>query len=496
MKRLLPFFLVIFVFSCNKQDDEFNPHSKPEQELTILTPQEINKYINNSIQKNGSFSWTDAEEFVLWSAIVNGNNILTIGYGSEDYSNLKSTNNLDIKNEILTQTRELEKGNLKKDSDVLLFDDPVLNVIDVTVKDMNTLTELLKNQNIRFLEPPAYLYFEAEGQLKSTKGCDKNAQYVSTADYRSISPGSLVSWTYDKHNITQAWNYSTGRGITVSIIDTGVNSGQSLLGSAFNDGYSSGRYVYRYGTYVDSFWPWSTTTDGWHDKCGHGTRMAATIASPRNDNGAPVGVAYNANLISYRGTSDVVLDGYHEQKGVANALTSLAKRSDVKIISMSIGHIINIGRISDAIKYAYSRGKLIIAAGGTSTNFTNWAGVIFPASMNETVAVTGITDGSGYTECEVCHKGSKIDFTIVMQRSGNSNRVAVAAGYYNNTRDYIGGSSVATATTAGIAALVWAKNPTWTRSQVLQKLKESSDLYPGKSSNFGYGKIDALKAVQ
>ena len=51
--------------------------------------------------------------------------------------------------------------------------------------------------------------------------------------------------------------------------------------------------------------------------------MASALASPRNDNGMPVGVAYNSNLVSYRGTSDVVLEDYHDRIGVSNALKAL-----------------------------------------------------------------------------------------------------------------------------------------------------------------------------
>jgi len=189
-----------------------------------------------------------------------------------------------------------------------------------------------------------------------------------------------------------------------------------------------------------------------------------------------------------------VLNGYHERKGVANALIALGNRSDVKIISMSIGYPWGIGRIEDAIRYAYARGKLIFAAGGTSTNFTNWYGVIFPATMSETVAVTGVEEQGSYDECDVCHKGSKIDFTMIMERSNNNHQPVL--GFNNNQSQYFGGSSVATAATAGMAALVWAKYPSWTRAQVLQRLKEAADFYPNKSNSYGYGNIDALKAVR
>jgi subtilisin family serine protease len=114
--------------------------------------------------------------------------------------------------------------------------------------------------------------------------------------------------------------------------------------------------------------------------------------------------------------------------------------------------------------------------------------------MNETVAVTGIEEGAGYDECDTCHTGTKIDFTVVMERGNNNHQPVI--GFYTGEANYFGGSSVATAFTAGTAALVWAKYPSWNRDQVLQRLKEASAFYPTKNSDFGYGNIDALKAVR
>ena len=494
--KLYAFVLVWLVWASCARDEKPQPISA--NELEPLPTSEINAQIKAHIAEYGSFDWSEASDYLLWSAVVHANNMVSVGYGeTPDGEALRKSSSND-KELILNMVRESEEllGYKKTDKDVLVYDDPVLTTIDLRVMGIETLQELRNAAEVRYVEPAGYTFFAFAPQKKSASGCNTDADAINSADYRLIAPNAYVSWVFDKHNIPAAWNYSTGQGITVGLIDTGVSQSQPLLNAEFNDGYSSGRTIQRYGTYVDSFWPWVTKTDGPWDKCSHGTSMASTIASPRNNNYMPVGVAYNANLVSYRGTGDVVLDGYHEQVGVADALTALANRSDVKVISMSIGHIISIGRISDAVKYAYGKGKLIIAAGGTSTSWTNFAGVIFPASMSETVAVTGITDGAGYTECEVCHKGDKIDFTVIMQRASNSDRTSPTVGYYSGTKQYVGGSSVSTSTTAGIAALVWARHPSWTRSQVLQKMKESASLYPNKSSNFGYGNINALLAVQ
>lgn len=502
IKKILKLFvLTVFVFtSCSKED------SQQESNIVIdgsqkepLTAQQINAKIDQNISSKGSFNWSEASNHFLWSATFHGNNVVTIGFGNSknDFERAKTSNNAKIQNELLQIIMQYETTSLEK---ILISSDAYLNLIDVVILKQETIIALRASNYIRYIEPGDYRYFEVRNaefrsDVSSGSGCGFDSSTLSSADYTTVTPNAKAPWTFYQHNIPSAWNISTGSGITIGIVDSGVSSNQTLLGSNFNDGLSSGRTIQKYGTFVDSIWPWSTTTDGPNDQCGHGTSMAAVAAAPRNDNGMPVGVAYNANLVTYRAASNVVLDGYHEQNGVKNALTALGNNTKVKIISMSMGHIFSVGKISDGIKFAYGKGKLLFCAGGTSTSFTTFVGVIFPASMAEAVAVTGVKEGATYQKCDVCHTGSKIDFTVVMQRATSGNTVPVD-GYYDNETNYVGGSSVATATTAGIAALVWSRNPTWTRTQVLTKMRQSSSFYPNKNAEFGYGNINALLAVQ
>lgn len=464
----------------------------------ILSISEINKIIEESLQEKGDFDWNKTTDQVLWSAAFHGAGYLTIGYGDkgESFRTAESERLSNTKNNIINTISQID-GDSR--SNFLIEDDPILNAIDVHVKSFEAVEAIRQQNGIRYIEPNGYSFFinEAYPQNRSSSGCGMGGSNLNSQDYRTVSPGSLVSWTYDEHNITQAWQYSTGANVTVAVVDTGLSPNQSLLNSGgINDGWSSGRTVQKYGTYIDSNWWWSNNIDGPNDKCGHGTSMSATIASPRNNNNLPVGVAYNSNLVSYRATADVLLNDYHERKGVKNALVALGNRSDVKIISMSIGYPWGIGNVRDGVRYAYNRGKLIFAAGGTSTSATNWYPVIFPANMSEAVAVTGITDNGNYQQCDTCHDGSQIEFTVVMERDNNNNRTSAVLGFYNGDTDYVGGSSVATATTAGIAALVWSIHPNWSRAQVLNKMRQSAEFYPNKSSTKGYGNIDALQAVQ
>ncbi|MDX8553175.1 S8 family serine peptidase [Tenacibaculum sp. 1B UA] len=492
-KILLSLTVVLTMISCSNNDETLDI----KQDQGLLTKKEINSKIKESLQKTGDFKWMSQDTHTIWSAVNHGENILTIGYGTSKNNYARSEESTNIKDELITLVKSFETTSAKGETELYVNEN--INVLDIKVTNKETINVLLKDSRVRYIEPGGYSFLESTAQAKSSSsgssGCGYGTANLSTNDYRTVAPGAKLPWSFDAHNISQAWNYSTGSGVTVAVVDSGLSPEQKWMNQYFNDGYSSGRTVQKYGTFVDSWWAWSNNYDGVNDKCGHGTKMAAVATAPRNNDNLPVGVAYNANLVTYRAVENVVIDDYHEKRGVVEALTALANRSDVKVISMSLGSPFSIGNVSDAVKYAHSKGKMILAAGGTSTSFTTWYGVIFPANMSETVAVTGVKEGQ-YSKCDVCHTGSQIDFTVQMQRTNGTDNKTPVLSYYDGQANYVGGSSVATATTAGIAALVWAKHPSWSREQVLQKMKESADFYPNKHSEFGYGNIDALKAVQ
>lgn len=510
--KILGAMAVMSLASCST-NEELNPNATEElAQQKLLTQNQINNIIKTSLAQKGDFFWKDTDALTIYSALTYSDYILTIGYGtsSADYARTNAKATQDIKENILSIIKTSESStNSRNVNDLLIHDDATLNFIDVKVKDYATVKKLMSIKGIRYIEPSNYKFtevntntagsleqVESSGSSSSGSGCGYDIATLNAAEYTVTTPNAKVPWNFSKHGITSAWANSTGRGVGIAIVDTGLSPEQSLLNADFNNGASTGRTLSKNGTFVNSDSSTDTVTDGVNDGCGHGTSMAAVAASPRNDRGLPVGVAYNSNLITYRATGDVVLDSYRDQRGVTNALKAIANRTDVKIVSMSIGHAFSVGSISDAIKTVYSKGKLIISAAGTSTSFTTWYGVIFPANMAEVVAATGITDASTYQACDVCHTGSEVDFTIIMQRSANKDITVPVLSYYNGQTDFVGGSSVATAMTSGIAALVWAKNPTWTRDQVLAKMKASSQFPTTRNSKFGHGILYANVAVQ
>ncbi|MBK6541515.1 MAG: S8 family serine peptidase [Flavobacteriales bacterium] len=119
--------------------------------------------------------------------------------------------------------------------------------------------------------------------------------------------------------------------------------------------------------------------------------------------------------------------------------------------------------------------------------------MIYPAALTKCVAVTGVKENG--SKCGSCHDGSQVDLTICMERSSNSSRNSLSLSPSGNSPSYIGGSSAATATAAGIAALVWSAKPSATRAQVLTCLTSTAQFANAPSGSKGYGNINAAAAV-
>jgi subtilisin family serine protease len=513
-KTLLALTGLVFVLAaCSK--DQLTPDTQNASKQQPMSRAEMDAIITQHFEKNNTvYYWSGASNTMLWSASVRSDSMMSVGYqpaGSTDV--LDRIHLIDLNSPewkavrkktidyIVDATNEAYPDLDATAEDLIRnLDRPTLPTLDVKIFDLAIIEKLRGMPEIRYIEPMGYGLTPIN--QRSDSGCSNDpASSIPSADYTNAPPSAKISWhlSHNSMNVPTAWNTSTGSGIKVALIDTGVADSQSKLGSQFNSGYSSGRSIQKLSTLITGWWWWASN-EGPNDQCGHGTAMAGLIASPRGYGGAATGVAYNCNLKSYRGTSDVVVNGSNEKEGVRDALYSIGNDNSVKIVSMSIGDVFYSSTVADGIYYAYNKGKLIFAAAGTSFSWTSWWGVIFPGNMAQTVAVTGIKDNytsiNNMQRCNICHSGSEVDFVAVMQRSSNNDRTTLTLAMSGNTPSYVGGSSAATATTAGIAALVWATNPGQSRSQVLQRLKNASSYYPNRDGDFGWGTINAAAAVQ
>ncbi len=487
---------LLLILSCQK-----NEMVTPQETTDLLTPAEIDERLEAALQERGRIYWSDQDLHTIYSAGMQSDSIFAIGYQPENFFDIENRmHSLDIESEEWIAVKNKLYDLIEREEGVAIntllpFGEPeVLPNFAVLITQKSTLEALRQLPEVRFLEPMGY-YLEEEPTVKDRDaGCGSAPNFnIPAEDYTTVAPGAKRPWNYDLANIQTAWNQTSGAAIKITIIDTGAADGQDNLGSNFNSGFSSNRTIEKLSTHYSGWW-WWRSLDSPNDPCGHGTSMAGLAAGPRSNDGNAVGVAYNADLMSIRAVADVIISSSNEKQGVKDALIIAGDDNDVRVISMSIGTPFFSGTVADGVYYAYNKGKMIMAAAGTSTSITNWVGVIFPAWMAETVAVTGVVDQLPYQECNTCHYGAEVDFVSVMQRSNNNN-TSLSLATCCDQPDYIGGSSCATATTAGIAALVWSQDPGASRAAVLQVLREASALYPNKDSNFGYGTIDADEAV-
>lgn len=472
-----------------------------------ISKQQINRLVLEKLQSENEFKWDMVDADVVWSAIVRSDSVVSIGYQPQDFQNLNekihqvdvesyewATTRQAIIDFILAEENKLNPAQQLTEEDILAFGKKPLPYINVKLSTYETIAKLRNMRVVRYVEPMGY-GTEDETNRSSGSGCGGSpSSNLPSSYYTTVSPSAKVSWHLYSHNVPAAWAQSTGDNIKVGVIDTGLSPNQDNLNSNFNSGASSNRTRQKTGFFVTGWWWWASI-DGPDDDCGHGTSMAGLIAAPRSNDGSTVGAAYNSDLYSVRATDDVVINESREKDGVSDAYYFLGNRGDIKIISMSLGDVFYSSQVADAVRYANNRGKLIFCAAGTSTSFTSWYGVIFPATMSETVAVTGVKTGSPRQRCSICHDGSQVDFVIEMEDRSNSSRRAITLAMSGSAPQVTDGSSCATATMAGIAALVWAKNPSQSKSTVLNRLKQASDYYPNRNGSFGWGKIDALAAV-
>ncbi len=508
MQKLLTFLTAtIFLAGCKKMTTETNVIDNPETKPVSA----INTHIRQTLEQQGQFNWNLAPADMVWSAVIQSDNILSVGYKPANEANVDDRlHNINIndaawknaKEQVLQLIYEEERrSNPSLDKATLeVWPEEVLPVMDVTVKNYSTIVKLRASGLVRYAEPLGYDTKLEVNLIESSSGCGSNVadnSLIANTHYTTVSPNAKASWNYAVHGVQNAWTKSTGAGVKVFIIDTGCEFDQENLGSAFNQGNSSGRTVEKIVTLPRSTFlgiptgPVETPDDG----CGHGTSMAGACAAPRGTDGNTVGIAYNCNLVTCRAAEDVFLDASREAKGVADAYTNAANRADVKIISMSMGRITSSSQVTDAINYASGKGKLMFCAAGTSFSWSaSWYGVIFPAWLGNVQAVTGVKQNTNFSNCDACHKGSEVDFVVVMERSGD-NFHPLSLAMSGNTPSTVGGSSVATASMAGMAALVWSKYPALTRDQVITRLQQNSSRYPTKSSEYGWGTLNADAAT-
>ncbi|MFI8350450.1 type VII secretion-associated serine protease mycosin [Streptomyces sp. NPDC085596] len=280
-------------------------------------------------------------------------------------------------------------------------------------------------------------------------------------------------WYLDAMHAPEIWKSSTGRGMTVALIDSGVDGslpdlkGQILDGTDFS----------------------SLRGDEHTDVIGHGTSMAAIIAATGAHGGpnASYGLAPGAKILPIRMLDSQEVAGRIEANTeYSDKLTQAiryAADSKAQIINMSLAlsdsrdrHDVGTPELAAAVKYALSKGKLLFAGVGNRGDKENLPS--YPASTPGVVGV-GAVDKEA-TVADFSQKGPEVDITA--PGVGMVHACTLETGYCESK-----GTSDATAIASASAALIWSAHPDWTNNQVLRVMLDTL----GKSTD-GANRDDAL----
>ncbi|WP_084957509.1 S8 family serine peptidase [Thermoactinospora rubra] len=292
-------------------------------------------------------------------------------------------------------------------------------------------------------------------------------------------------WVLNALNVEQAWSVTKGEGVTVAVIDSGVDPRLKEL---------RGRVTV--GPNLSSPESREESTPG-----RHGTAMASLIAGSGADGGL-VGVAPKARILSLPlvpeepdGGAGLIPPGEDflgsSRSALARAIRYAADQG-ADVISMSVGNHRTDRSEREAVSYALGRGAVLVAAVGndgqslyTQMNGTSyWT---FPAGYPGVIGV-GAVDKNGKAAAF-----SSDNMSVLVAAPGVGVPVADRNGHYPLTE----GTSAAAALVAGVTALIKARYPDMRPEQVAQALTASTHGRPfaGYDDKVGFGVVDAAAAL-
>jgi serine protease len=301
---------------------------------------------------------------------------------------------------------------------------------------------------------------------------------VNRASIRQSRANSFPDqWYLGLLGMTNAWVHTKGQGVTVAVVDTGVDLEHPDLKANLLPGYD----------FVDG----DSTPQ---DQDGHGTHVAGIVAA----NGKVSGVAPEVKLLPVRSLSGQQNgSAFNVAQGIlwaAGLLTTPANPNPAKVINLSLGTPSYDALLVDAVNQALEHGVIVVAATGN-----DGGSIKYPAALPGVVSVTALAGPTTAYQPAYASKGLGLwltafggDMSNDQDRNGTPDGILSTG--LNGSYMLRNGTSMAAPQVAGLAALALANG---TRADLVRGLLAGSanDLgVLGLDSQYGYGLANA-KAI-
>ncbi|MBR7832343.1 S8 family serine peptidase [Actinospica durhamensis] len=277
------------------------------------------------------------------------------------------------------------------------------------------------------------------------------------------------AWYLDQFDMNAVWRTSTGSGVVVAEVDTGVNAGDHDL---------SGRLWAEIGLQGGALKKASGDSSASYD----GTQVATLVAGNGSGGSKLQGLAPKATVLPIQ-----------IQDSGANGIAA----SDAAAIHYAVAHNVRIilfptplprtsPSFEAAVKYAVTNNAIVIAAAGNNGS---------DAVIGDPCAAAGTLCISATTSAESAAAVSSVGPDVTLGAPGDQIPVPAKKGGVST------GSSThySAALAAGEAALVWAAHPDWTAGQVVRVMlntaKDGNAQHTRVDDSIGYGIIDPAAAV-
>lgn len=284
---------------------------------------------------------------------------------------------------------------------------------------------------------------------------------------RLVAPGLVTNdayygseWHLQTINAPGAWDLSLGTGVTVAILDSGIDATHPDMQGKLVPG-----------------WNFYDNNNNTADVFGHGTMVAGVVGAVGNNTVGVIGVAWGSKLMPVRVT-DTSGTGY--LSAFASGLNWAADHG-AKVANLSFA-VQSSSTTQTAAQYFKNKGGVVVNSGGNYSVLDSTA----PSDALVSVSATDSTD----SRASWSSYGPYIDLSA----PGVGIWTTLMGGGYGA----VSGTSFSSPLTAGVVALMMAANPSLSPSQIVSILESTAvDLgSTGYDQYYGYGRVNAGAAVQ